>query len=117
MSELKCIKHNIDKICLGGSSAHETNWYCPVCDKEPKVKEFDHCPFCKSPDVEQDYGSSFVICNGCKAAAKAELWNTRTPSIEDIVAAVEACFNIENFNDKERLILNTAIAAIRAMDK
>lgn len=58
------------------------------------MSELKPCPFCKSTDVEQDYGSSFVVCNGCKAAAKASLWNTRNNDqcLQAAVEAVEGVF-------------------------
>jgi len=34
MSELKCKKHGIELSCMGGRSAHRSNWYCVECDKE-----------------------------------------------------------------------------------
>lgn len=33
----KCEKHNIDMDCLAGRSAHISNGYCDVCDKEEKI--------------------------------------------------------------------------------
>lgn len=32
--ELYCTKHSRKKDCLGGASAHLSNWYCPECDSE-----------------------------------------------------------------------------------
>lgn len=31
---LLCVKHNMQKECISGASAHVSNWYCPECDKE-----------------------------------------------------------------------------------
>jgi len=28
----KCRKHKVELECMGGRSAHEDNWYCPVCN-------------------------------------------------------------------------------------
>lgn len=36
---MKCKKHNTDLECMGGRSAHPSNWYCPTCDKESELKE------------------------------------------------------------------------------
>jgi len=30
----KCERHDIKLECMGGRSAHPSNWYCPECDKE-----------------------------------------------------------------------------------
>jgi len=30
----KCDRHNVELECMGGRSAHPSNWYCPECDKE-----------------------------------------------------------------------------------
>jgi len=34
---LKCSEHNIDLRCMGGRSAHISNWYCPICDFQDDV--------------------------------------------------------------------------------
>lgn len=39
MSDLICKKHNIHLMCMGGRSAHEDNWYCPVCDEIKDLQE------------------------------------------------------------------------------
>ena len=61
-----------------------------MSDKDIKFKP---CPFCASTDVEQDYGSSFVVCNGCMAAAKAEIWNMRESE--------RLCKNVERALEKQ----------------
>ena len=37
MNELKCHKHQVNKECMGGRSAHISNWYCPECAKEADI--------------------------------------------------------------------------------
>jgi hypothetical protein len=32
MSDVFCKKHNREKECLAGKSAHGSNWYCPECE-------------------------------------------------------------------------------------
>lgn len=32
MEELFCDKHQREKLCMAGESAHISNWYCPECD-------------------------------------------------------------------------------------
>ena len=32
--KLRCTKHNCKLSCMGGRSAHWTNWYCAQCDLE-----------------------------------------------------------------------------------
>ena len=39
MSELLCHKHQVEKECMGGRSAHISNWYCPECIKENEKEE------------------------------------------------------------------------------
>ena len=39
MSEMRCEKHNIDMECMGGRSAHPSNWYCPACDEIEELKQ------------------------------------------------------------------------------
>lgn len=34
LNELFCAKHGIHKECMGGCSAHISNWYCSLCDAE-----------------------------------------------------------------------------------
>ena len=86
------------------------------------MSELNPCPFCGSSDVEQDYGSNFVVCNGCKAAAKATFWNIRTNSIsieniieaktiERVLAAVEKVLHEECVDVGSG---DTILAAIKA---
>lgn len=35
--ENKCHKHNADRECLAGCSAHPSNWYCPECAHEDEI--------------------------------------------------------------------------------
>ena len=34
MSFLVCEIHKVNLECMGGCSAHRSNWYCPECDSE-----------------------------------------------------------------------------------
>jgi hypothetical protein len=35
----KCPKHKIELDCIGGESAHISNWYCRICDAEQQLSE------------------------------------------------------------------------------
>ena len=34
MNDLICQKHQVSLECMGGRSAHRSNWYCPTCHEE-----------------------------------------------------------------------------------
>lgn len=41
MTSLKCKIHKIDLKCMGGRSAHPSNWYCPTCENPEYIAKED----------------------------------------------------------------------------
>lgn len=47
-----CTKHGCSLECLGGRSAHESNWYCPKCDYEKLTGRTQVAP-CTAPEIDE----------------------------------------------------------------
>jgi transcription initiation factor TFIIIB Brf1 subunit/transcription initiation factor TFIIB len=88
----------------------------PLREQMMNEQELKPCPFCGSKDVEQDYPSTFVVCNGCKAAAKADLWNTRQHDKARYVEAIRSMKDQMPGLIPEYIKKDEAIAAIEGVE-